>query len=70
MSESNPIQEDIPEGKEDAVNGDPFQTEQRELLGGGVDEDIDQEQPGEGTVRENIEADLGDRLEHGGQDRL
>ena len=72
MSESNPMEEQIPEGKEDAVNADPNQQDQRqeqELQGGGTDEDRGQI-PGEDTVRENVEGELGDRLQHGGEERL
>jgi hypothetical protein len=72
MSESNPMEELIPEGKEDALNADPMQQDQRqdqELQGGGTDEDREPI-PGEDTIRENVEAELGDRLENRGEDRL
>jgi len=67
MSDINPINDDeLPEGKEDAINADPFQ---QELEGGGDDTDLE-EGPGEETARENVEAELDDRLQHGGQERL
>jgi hypothetical protein len=65
MSETDPIEEQE-QIRERAVTADPA-TE--ELEGGGYDTDLD-ERPGEGLARENVEAELDDRLEHHGGDRL
>jgi hypothetical protein len=68
MSESIPNEEELPEGKHDAVNADPNQPEERELQGGGTDDE--HERQGQRDVEENVEAEIEDRLQAHGEDRL
>jgi hypothetical protein len=70
MSEMNPMKENEEEEEEGMIS-DPLQTAKEELQGGGTDEDRDlSEEQGQRDVEENIEAELDDRLQSHGEDRL
>jgi hypothetical protein len=67
VSENNPIEENE-ELRERAMNADPVDDAQEELQGGGTDDE--HERQGQRDVEENVEAEIEDRLQAHGEDRL